>query len=220
MTTSASGTIQPLIPVFSGEGYEFWSIRIKTILRSQDLWELVENGFNETDENQARLRENRKKDAKTLAILQQAVHDNLFSRIAAAQTARQAWTSLQSEFQGDTKVMAVRLQGLRREFESLFMRDDENISDFLSRAMKIVNQKRAYGEPVTDQLIVEKVLRSLPPKWDHVVAAIEEARDLRVLTFDQLMGSLQSHEVRINRSGDNPEIEKAFYSRNEDNSNS
>lgn len=34
---------QPLIPTFKGESYEFWSIRMKTILKSQDLWDLNMN---------------------------------------------------------------------------------------------------------------------------------------------------------------------------------
>ncbi|XP_040942243.1 receptor-like protein 9DC3 [Gossypium hirsutum] len=45
-----------------------------------------------------------------------------------------------------------------------------------------------------------KVLRSLTTKFDHVMAAIEETKDLSVLSVDELMGSLQSHEARINRS--------------------
>ncbi|XP_075499941.1 uncharacterized protein LOC142538514 [Primulina tabacum] len=59
---------------------------------------------------------------------------------------------------------------------------------------------RSYGEKITDQTIIENVLRSLTPKFDHAVAAIEEYMDLSVFSFDELMGSLQVHESRINRS--------------------
>ena len=67
----------------------------------------------------------------------------------------------------------VRLQSLRRDFETLVMKNDESIADFLSRAMAIVSQMRSYGEQISDETIVAKALRSLTPKFDHVVAAIE-----------------------------------------------
>lgn len=68
---------------------------------------------------------------------------------------------------------------------------------------------RTYGAIVTNQIIVEKVLRSLNSKFYHVVAAIEESKDLSIFTFDELMGSLQAYEVRINRSLEEAE-EKAL----------
>ena len=65
------------------------------------------------------------------------------------------------------------------------MKSGESIASFLSRAMTIVSQMRSYGE-VTDQIILEKVLRSLNPKFGHVVAAIEESKDLSVFSFDKM----------------------------------
>lgn len=191
---------------------------MKTLLRSQDLWDYVERGFEENEEDMVRLKENQKKDARALAIIQQAVHDSVFSRIAAATTARQAWLLLKTEYQGDSKVKMVKLQTLRREFETLQMKEGEIVADFLSRVMKNVNQKRAFGKDVSDQTIIEKVLRSLPLKWDHVVTAIEESKDLTVMTFDQLMGSLQAHEDRVNRGANANVEEQAFQaSANSDN---
>ena len=46
-------------------------------------------------------------------------------------------------------------------------------------------------------------------KFDVVVAAIEEAKDLEKLIVDELMGSLLSHEVRIDRNKDST-LETAF----------
>nr|GEW14363.1 hypothetical protein [Tanacetum cinerariifolium] len=95
-----------------------------------------------------------------MAIIQQATHDNLFSRIAGASSAKETWEILQMEYQGDSQVQAIRLQRLRREFENLNMREEESIGDYFSRVMSIVSQKRAFGEEVTDRAIVEKKINS------------------------------------------------------------
>ena len=41
---------QPTIPILNGESYQFWSTKTKTLFKSQDLWDLVENGFANPDE--------------------------------------------------------------------------------------------------------------------------------------------------------------------------
>ncbi|KAD4386084.1 hypothetical protein E3N88_26253 [Mikania micrantha] len=151
MAASSSNQSLPPLPIFKGEGYDFWSIRMKTILMSQDLWEFIATGYNEEDNDRTRLRDHRKKDARALSLIQQATHDEVFSRIVAASTSRQAWNLLQTEFQGDSKVRTVKLQGLKREFETLQMKEGEAVASYLSRVMKNVNQQRAYGETVTDQ---------------------------------------------------------------------
>lgn len=151
---------QPSIPVFKGELYEHWSIKMKTLFMSQDLWDWIENGYTSLDEA-TWLKENKKKDSKVLFFIQQAVHDTIFSRIAATTTLKEAWTILKTEFQGSSNVMAVKIQTLRHEFETLLLKSNESVQDFLSWVTAVVGQIRAYGDNITDQTVVTKVLRSL-----------------------------------------------------------
>ncbi|GKV31343.1 hypothetical protein SLEP1_g40039 [Rubroshorea leprosula] len=93
----------------------------------------------------------------------------------------------------------------------MVMKEGENLSDFFTQMTEIVNQMRKYGDDVPEQKVVEKILRSLPKKYDHIVAAIEESKDLSVLTTDELLGSLFSHEDRMKRYED--PVENAFYNK-------
>ncbi|XP_022899339.1 uncharacterized protein LOC111412640 [Olea europaea var. sylvestris] len=63
------------------------------------------------------------------------------------------------------------------------MEERESVHDFSSQVSKIVNQIKSCGNTIKDKRIVEKVLRSLPSKFDHVAATIEESKDLSKMTI-------------------------------------
>ena len=51
-----------------------------------------------------------------------------------------------------------------------------------------------------DVTIVEKILRSLTPKFDYVVCSIEESKDIDAFSLDELQSSLLVHEQKMNQS--------------------
>jgi hypothetical protein len=53
------------------------------------------------------------------------------------------------------------------------------------------------GEVLTDQMVVEKVLRSLTPKFDFIVVAIQEAKDVKTMKIEELQSSLEAHELMV-----------------------
>ncbi|KAK3005582.1 hypothetical protein RJ639_017267 [Escallonia herrerae] len=67
-------------------------------ITGDEMAETFEHGYPDPDEEN-RLKENKKKDPRALVIIQQAVHDSVFSRIAATTTSKQAWSILRKEFQ-------------------------------------------------------------------------------------------------------------------------
>uniref|UniRef100_A0A803LNQ1 UBN2 domain-containing protein n=1 Tax=Chenopodium quinoa TaxID=63459 RepID=A0A803LNQ1_CHEQI len=188
---------------------------MKTLFKSQELWDIVETGYTEPDPAPAtptqQLKENRKKDAKALLFIQSALDDEIFPRIMSAANAQEAWEILKQEYLGDQRVIKVRLQTLRRE---LMMGDKESIQAYLGRVIAIVGQTKSYGEKISNETVVGKVLRSLNPNWDHIVPAIEESKDLTSYTFDELMGTLLAHEGRVKKNEAKVE-EKAFQVKGE-----
>lgn len=65
------------------------------------------------------------------------------------------------DFQGDSKVIAVRLQQLQRDFKILIMKNEESIDIFLSRAEEIISKIRSCDEKITYQTILEKIPRNM-----------------------------------------------------------
>ena len=215
--TTQSSTIS--VPIFNGENYDFWRVKMETYFSSQDLWDIIEEGFTIPADTSAlnasqekELKKNKQKNSKALFTLQQAVTDPIFPRIMGAKTAKEAWNTLQEEFQGSVKVRAVKLQSLRRDFELLKMKESETVKDYYSKVKEIVNQMRAFGEDILDKKIVEKILITMPQKFDPIVTTIEETKDLSTLSETELMGSLEAYEQRLYRHKEDT-LENVFQSK-------
>ncbi|XP_070052949.1 uncharacterized protein [Nicotiana tomentosiformis] len=177
---------------------------MKAILGSQDVWEIVDRGYAKTDNEEALpqnekdvLAKTRKKDQQALTLIHQCLDDVISEKVADATTSKEAFEILQNSLQGVDKVRKVKLQTLRADFEVLKMKESECISDYCSKVKAVVNQLRRYGEDIEDVRVVGKILCTLTPKFNFVVCAIEESKDLDYMMVEQLEDSLQSHEEKI-----------------------
>ncbi|XP_050896242.1 uncharacterized protein LOC127102978 [Lathyrus oleraceus] len=75
------------------------------------------------------------------------------------------------------------------------MEEKKTINYFKTRITRLVNQVKACGETITEQYVVAKILRSLTPRFDNIVVAIEESKDLVTMSKEELQSSLEAHEV-------------------------
>ena len=80
----------------------------------------------------------------------------------------------------------------------------------MTKVMAIVNLLTTNGEELGDQRVVEKVLRSLPTKYEMIVIVILEFKDLTKFSVEALFGSLQSHEAIFNLEDGTGTSEHAF----------
>ncbi|KAL8132344.1 hypothetical protein AgCh_008002 [Apium graveolens] len=138
-----------------------------------------------------------------------AADEAIFERISTAATSKEAWSTLNTTYKGEHKVKMIRLQALRGEFELLRMKETESVEDYFNRVVSISNQLMVNGEELKDQRIIEKILRSMSKKYEHIVVAIDESKNLSELPLESLLGSLQSHELRIKQFESSPS-EQAF----------
>ncbi|KAA8549912.1 hypothetical protein F0562_001596 [Nyssa sinensis] len=92
------------------------------------------------------------------------------------------------------------------------MKENETLNDFSTRFSELVNQMKTYGEDISDSRIVEKILISLPEKFDAIVAVVEKTKEISKLSIQELMGSLKSYEQRLSRHSEKS-LESGFQSK-------
>ncbi|KAK4433563.1 hypothetical protein Salat_1118700 [Sesamum alatum] len=78
-----------MIPFFAGDNYQYWKITIRTFLRAEGLWALVEKGFKEpeseaamSDAEKKRLDAARRSDASALSKIHMIAGKSTFLKIS------------------------------------------------------------------------------------------------------------------------------------------
>ena len=179
---------------------------MENFLRSKEFWTLVETGYIEPEEGahvteiqRKKLEELKLKDLKVKNYLFQAIDRTTLETILEKNTSKQIWDSMKRKYEGNVRVKRSILQTLRKEFETLEMKTSENITNYFAKVMTVASKMRTYGEQMKDVTIMEKILRSLTDRFNHIVCSIEESKDIDVLSIDELQSSLIVHEQKFQK---------------------
>ena len=163
-----------------------------------EVWHFFQNEYQTTstlptdhDERKAYIT-----NAKAMNSITSGITDFEFTKIMHCTSAKEMWEKLVGLYNGNSKVKKAKLQTHRRQFESLRMEDEEDIAAYLLRVAEVVNSLKGLDEKVEESTIVQKVLRSLPDRFDSKISAIEEAKDPDTLKMDELHGILTAYEMR------------------------
>jgi len=198
--------VQPAIPKFDGH-YDHWARAklMENFLRSKEYWSLVEHGIDVVPDKASeaelqRLEEQKLKDLKVKNYLYQAIDREILDTILNDETSKNIWDSMKQKFQGSTRVKRAQLQALRKEFETLQMKENETVNSYFGRTLKIAKSMKAVGENMQESVITAKILWSMTTKFNYVVCSIEESNNLDTMTIDELQSSLLVHEQRMTHS--------------------
>ncbi|XP_043705471.1 uncharacterized protein LOC122655331 [Telopea speciosissima] len=79
------------------------------------------------------------------------------------------------------------------------MTEEEDIDSYMVRVNEVVNSIRGVGETLENSVVCQKILRSVLPRYDSKVSVIEEAKDLDIITLDEVHGTLKTYEMRTEK---------------------
>ena len=138
---------------------------------------------------------------KELNVLFSAVTNEEFKKIFSTETAKEAWTILQTTYEGTKAVKDSKLQRLTTSFEEIKMEEDESFDEFYAKLKDIVNAAFNLEETIPEPKIVRKVLRSLPERFHAKITVIEESKDIDKIPLIELVGNLQIYKLGLTRIG-------------------
>ena len=139
--------------------------------------------------------------SRALNALFSADTNEEFKKIFSIETAKEAWTILQTTYEGTKDVKDSKYQRLTISLEEIKMKEDESFDKFYAKLKDIVNSAFNLGETIPEPKIVRKVLRSPPERFHAKIIIIEESEDIDKIHLTELVGNLQTYELGFSRIG-------------------
>lgn len=195
-------------PILNSTNYTIWAVKIKAIFNVHEIWEAVEPTTDaEVD---------KKKNNKAIAMLYQAIPENMVLQIASLTSAKEIWDALKIRHVGVDRVKEARVQTLESEFEQLKMKDNESLDVYAGKISEIATQANSLGHTVDDKRLVRKLLGSVPEKFMQIVAAIEQFADLNTMPFQEAVGRLKAFEERTKKQSKEEDMSSKLLFTKED----
>ena len=199
-------------PIFDGTNFVYWKVRVTAYLQSlgTEVWDIIDTGYTFPSATPTDPTEKKKYEtnAKVVNTLLGSLSQSEFVKVMQFKSAKEIWDKIVLSYEGDDQVKREKLQTLRIQYENLRMYNDESVANYFLRVDEIVNCMKNLGEEIKEAVVVEKVLRSLSPRFESKVSAIEEKENLQSLKMSQLHGILTAYEMR--KGGPSDRREAAF----------
>ena len=169
------------------------------------MWQAIEIGWTKPKEALADWDDAKIKAAnfnnRALNALFNAVTNEEFKKMSSTKTTKEAWTILQTTYEGTKVIKDSKFQRLTTSFEEIKMEENESFDKLYAKLKDIVNSAFNLGEIIPEPKIVRKVLRSLLERFHAKITAMEESKDIDKIPFTELVGNLQTYELRLTRIG-------------------
>jgi hypothetical protein len=83
------------------------------------------------------------------------------------------------------------------------MKEDEDIADYFLRVDETVNAILGLGEEIEESVIVQKILGSLPMRFNPKISGLEERSALDSINMDKLHEIFIAYEMRTEQENPN-----------------
>ncbi|GJT92204.1 uncharacterized mitochondrial protein-like protein [Tanacetum coccineum] len=157
--------------------YTIWRMCMEVLLGIHEVWDVVDLGSDDAKKNNI-----------VKGLLFQSIPEDLVLQIGNMKTGKEMWEAIKTRNLGVDRVKEARLQTLITEFENLNMLDNGTIDEYAAKLSGIASKSVTLGEVMSEHKLVKKFLTSLPRRFVHIVAALEQVLDLKTTGFEDVVG--------------------------------
>ncbi|XP_076898724.1 uncharacterized protein LOC143552367 [Bidens hawaiensis] len=156
-----SGSSIPLLcQMLTKNNYTTWALRIKSVFRSHDLWDVVEpRSVAAVDE---------KKNSAASAYLFQSIPEEQIQQVGQYEFAWKIWNAIKTRYVGEERVKKAHLNTLITEFETMRMKDTDTIDGFSGRLSGTASKFASLDSALDEQRLYEEAVGRLKAYEDRV----------------------------------------------------
>ncbi|XP_031343120.1 uncharacterized protein LOC116172658 [Photinus pyralis] len=173
--------------------WNVWKFQIKVILTAKELYDITVGIVKQPDGEHTgkEVKEFKVKDAKAQEVLVTRMESGPLFHILMCESAHEMWTKLESIYERQSNVSVHLLQ--QKFFNMKF---EGSVMDFITKIQNLVAQIKQQKENIPENMVITKILMSLPEQYKHFVSAWESVpEDKRNLT--NLSARLLVEEERL-----------------------
>lgn len=200
-------------PFFDGTNYPEWKVKMEHYIKAiigVEAWLSIRTGWSppavkdskgkrlikpETNYSESES-EASGNNSKGLNAIFYSVGPQQFKRIATCSSAKEAWDTLQAAYEKSGMCREEERLILDVRFSKMVMEEEESISAYYEKVLDIAYEAGTVGRVYSERKLVEKILWSLPRRFEARVSAIRECKDVKL---GELIGLLQSYEKALER---------------------
>ncbi|GKE70562.1 pol polyprotein [Tanacetum coccineum] len=161
--------------ILMSTNYTIWRIRMEVLLGIHGVWDVVDPRSDDAKKNNI-----------VKLLLFQSISEDLVLQIENLKTGKEMWEAIKTRNLGE--VMSEH---------NLKMLDNGTIDEYAAKLSGIASKSATLGEVMSEHKLVKKFLTSLPRRFVHIVAALEQVLDLKTTGFEDVVGRLKAYEERV-----------------------
>lgn len=194
------------------ENWETWKFQIKVIMTAADIFDVVTGKSKKPvitktsseTEDDARKRYGvdfsifKKADNKAQKYIVTSVDEQPLQYIMNCDTAKEMWDKLLSVYEQKSDSSVTLIQ---QKFYSYVMNPDDNMAIHISKLESLSRKLKQLGEPISDSMLMTKILMTLPENYKHFYSAWDSIPNVDK-TLSNLSSRLMVEETRQTQTHD------------------